>query len=143
MDNKVFVYLVDDDDDDRDFFKEALSEIAIANEIKEFSNGVDLMSDLLHTSEIPDVAFIDLNMPLMNGEECIADIRAEEKFNDMPIIVYSTTCDEVQKENLKRLGANRYLQKPNTFSQLKLKLENALRLIQDDKAERQGSFFLG
>lgn len=130
MSNIVTVYLVDDDEDDRIFFEEALSEISQNTEIFPFSNGVDLMADLHGKIEkLPDILFIDLNMPLMNGEECIEDIRSEQRFEDIPIVVYSTVCDEVQLENLKNIGANGYLQKPNTFAGLKRKLSSNLKNI--------------
>lgn len=128
MKEHLLIYLVDDDEDDRIFFEEALSEIPIANTILSFSNGVDLIAHLLTLSDrLPDVLFIDLNMPLMNGEECIIDIRGDDKLSDIPIVVYSTFCDDKQLENLKELGADRFLQKPNTFKRLKEKLVNVLK----------------
>lgn len=135
MSDILTVYLVDDDEDDRNFFEEALSEISLNTEIHSFSNGVDLMAHLLGISEkLPDVLFVDLNMPLMNGEECIEDVRSEQQFNDIPIVVYSTVCDEVQLQKLKSIGANGYLPKPNTFAGLKQKLRNALDSMTNDNS---------
>lgn len=134
MSNILTVYLVDDDEDDRLFFEEALSEISQSTEIFSFSNGVDLMANLFGKMErLPDILFIDLNMPLMNGEECIEDIRSEGRFDEIPIIVYSTVCDDVQLQNLIDIGANHYLQKPNTFTELKRKLYGALSNLSKEK----------
>lgn len=128
--DKLLIYLTDDDEDDRFFFEEALMEISEPNEIVSFSNGVDLMASLHdRPGRLPDVIFIDLNMPLMNGEECIEDIRNEEKFESIPLVVYSTACDDDHLEHLKNMGANSYLQKPNTFPRLKEKLQTVLAKI--------------
>ena len=136
----TLVYLVDDDEDDRFFFEEALEEISRPTKIASFSNGVDLMANLLGIQQLPDVIFIDLNMPLMNGEECIVDIRKEDEFDNVPLVVYSTASDEEQLYRLKDLGAHRYLQKPNTFTQLKVKLENALNEISDESKLQDATY---
>ena len=78
--NLLNVFLADDDSDDRTFFSDALREIPIQTKISEFNNGVDLMAGLLSDSaEKPDVIFLDLKMPMMDGFECLADIRDLEK----------------------------------------------------------------
>jgi CheY-like chemotaxis protein len=62
--------------------------------------------------QLPDVIFLDLNMPLMIGEECLADIRSEHRFASIPIVIYSTYMDRLKVEYLFEKGADRYLQKP-------------------------------
>lgn len=145
MKEHLLVYLVDDDEDDRIFFEEALSEISISNVVMSFSNGVDLIAQLLKSTErLPDMLFIDLNMPLMNGEECIADIRADHRFLDIPIIVYSSYIDYKQLSDLRALGANRLLQKPNTFKQLRKRLKGVLSslALEDSKKEKEEVFLV-
>ena len=121
------IYLADDDEDDRLLFKEALSNIPLKSNIVEFENGVDLMSELLKCINLPDVIFLDLNMPLMNGYDCLNDIRSESKFSNIPIVIYSTSYNQRDIERLKEDGANRYIQKPTSFNQLKTLLYKCLR----------------
>lgn len=126
----LLIYLVDDDKEDRVFFREALDEIDIPVIIKDFDNGVTLMEDLLEAENIlPDAIFLDLNMPLMNGEECIDDIRIESQFSQIPIIIYSNYVDESTAERLQKKGANWYLIKPESFDNLKKLLIKSLVYI--------------
>jgi CheY-like chemotaxis protein len=127
------IYLTDDDEDDRLFFKDALSDIPLKSNVVEFENGVDLMAELLKSTVVPDVFFLDLNMPLMNGYECLHDIRGEEKFSKIPIVIYSTSFNQREIDRLKKDGADRYIQKPTSFNQLKTLLYKCLRSL--DKSE--------
>ncbi len=122
-----YIYLVDDDKDDRDLFTEVLSELSLKTEIATFNNGVDLMANLLDQNQkLPDVIFLDLNMPLMNGEECLADIRREPQLYAIPVVIYSTYFDEHKVALLREKGADRYLQKPTSYDQLKVSIERTI-----------------
>ena len=124
------IYLADDDEDDRQLFTEALEELPFELKVDTFSNGVDLMSKLLDPdTQLPDIIFLDLNMPLMNGEECLADIRDEKKLCKIPIVIYSTSFDIFKVKLLKKKGADRYLQKPKTYSQLKSTIHKAIESL--------------
>lgn len=121
------IYLADDDSDDRGFFLDALSEIPIKTTIEQFSNGVDLMSFLFNSEhQKPDAIFLDLKMPMMDGFECLADIRDLEPFANVPVIIYSTSFHEKDVERLKKMGATLYLKKPSSFNQLKTLLHKCL-----------------
>ncbi|MDF4220789.1 response regulator [Maribacter huludaoensis] len=128
------VFLADDDSDDRTFFSDALREIPIQTKISEFNNGVDLMAGLLSDSnDKPDVIFLDLKMPMMDGFECLADIRDLEKYEDIPVIIYSTSYHPKEITRLNEMGASLYLQKPSSYNQLKTLLHKCLRYV--DNAE--------
>lgn len=88
----LLIYLADDDHEDSLFFQEALNEINPQINIEMFDNGVTLMDALLNSKkELPDTIYLDLNIPMMNGKECVDDIRAEPKFTKIPIIIFSTS----------------------------------------------------
>lgn len=124
------VYLADDDSDDRTFFSDALKEIPIKTEILEFTNGVDLMSDLISGTNVPpDVIFLDLKMPLMDGFECLSDIRDIPKFSKIPVIIYSTSFHPKEIIRLQEMGASLYLQKPSSYNQLKTLLHKCLNYV--------------
>ena len=131
-----YIFLVDDDQDDRDLFTDALNELTIKSVVKTFNNGVDLMADLLdREKKLPDIIFLDLNMPLMNGEECLADIRREPELYAIPIVIYSTFFDKYKVTLLQEKGADRYLQKPKSFNQLKSSIERSILSL--DKANSE------
>jgi len=137
--NLLNVFLADDDSDDRTFFSDALREIPIQTKISEFNNGVDLMAGLLsNDTEKPDVIFLDLKMPMMDGFECLADIRDLEKYADTPVIIYSTSYHPKEITRLNEMGASLYLQKPSSYNQLKTLLHKCLRYVNDsEKTEKE------
>lgn len=126
----LLIYLADDDNEDRMLFKEALDEIDMNVTIEDFDNGVTLMDNLLKLEKpLPQVIYLDLNMPLMNGEECLNDIKSEPRLSKIPIVIYSTHADIVITEELRKKGADLYLVKPNSFEKLKNLLTKSLEYI--------------
>ncbi|PKQ45139.1 response regulator [Confluentibacter flavum] len=126
----LLIYLADDDKEDRMLFKEALDDLDMNVSIEDFDNGVTLMVNLLDLDKpLPDVIYLDLNMPLMNGEECLNDIRSEPRLSNIPIIIYSTYADKSISDELQKKGANLYLVKPNSFKMLKNLLSRSLEYI--------------
>ena len=131
------IYLADDDSDDRKFFSDALAEIPISTSIQEFSNGVDLMSHLLNReNEKPHAIFLDLKMPMMDGFECLSDIRDLDFLNNIPVIIYSTSFHQKDVDRLKEMGATLYLKKPSSFNQLKTLLHKCLSYINLKPSEK-------
>ncbi|WP_179022436.1 response regulator [Winogradskyella forsetii] len=116
----IYIALADDDEDDRFFFTEAFEELKIKNKVSTFKDGVELMRYLEEPdNEIPDLLFLDLNMPKKSGMECLKDIKANIKFKDLIIAIYSTSSSEEDVEETFVLGANIYIKKPNDFEKLK------------------------
>ncbi|MGO4920205.1 response regulator [Maribacter spongiicola] len=137
------VFLADDDSDDRTFFSDALREIPIKTKISEFNNGVDLMAGLLsETNETPDVIFLDLKMPMMDGFECLADIRELEKYANTPVIIYSTSYHPKEIIRLDEMGASLYLQKPSSYNQLKTLLHKCLSYVNNNEGNRNDKEFV-
>src|ERR1017187_4447154 len=85
------IIFADDDIDDRSFFEKALKELPISTNLTTVNDGEQLMKYLADNSEqLPDVLFIDLNMPRKNGFECIVEIRENEKLKDLSVVIFST-----------------------------------------------------
>lgn len=118
--DKIHILIADDDDDDVELFNEALAELKMDNKLTSFKDGNDLM-DYLQNPEIklPHILFLDLNMPCKTGHECLKEIRANPRFNDVSIAIYSTSSSEKDIENTFVEGANIYIKKPNDFSKVK------------------------
>lgn len=125
----IRIHLAEDDEEDREFFMDALGELPIPTIIKQFTNGIELMDDLFSNRPLPEVIFLDLHMPHMDGFDCLMDIRSFEKFNAITIIVYSSNYVEREVNQLKSDGANGYIQKPSSFNILKTLLYQSLQNI--------------
>lgn len=130
MDNdSLYILLAEDDEDDRLFFKEALQEIKVKTNITFVTDGAQLMN-YLDQSDIllPHVVFLDLNMPVKSGMECLIEIRKNKRLKDLAIVIYSTSSSEEDIEDAFVNGANIYIKKPNDFSLLKTTLTKVVNL---------------
>ncbi len=122
--------LADDDLDDCAFFKEVLEELRIPTNLTIINDGVELISYLAKNSNnLPDVLFLDLNMPLKNGFECLSELRMDEKLKHLPVIIFSTSFDIAVVNSLYEKGANYYVRKPAEFIKLKKVVQAVLDLI--------------
>lgn len=125
----IHIMLADDDEDDRNFFNDAINDLKISNKLTIFNNGKELMDYLDHPETVlPDILFLDLNMPCKTGNECLKDIRSNPKFKDISIAIYSTSSSDKDIEETFVGGANIYIKKPNDFSKLKKVLQEVMAL---------------
>lgn len=127
--NFTHVVLADDDIDDRSFFTEAFEKIKIKTKVETYKDGVELMDALLCDEVlIPNILFLDLNMPKKSGLECLKEFRSSDKFKDMAIAIYSTSASEEDIENTFVNGANIYIKKPNDIKILKKILSDVVTI---------------
>ncbi len=125
----LHVLLADDDEDDRNFFKEVLQEIKVKTVVTLVNDGQQLMNYLSqHESKLPNVIFLDLNMPVKSGLECLREIRMNKKLRDLAVAIYSTSSSDENIEEAFVQGANIYIKKPSDFSMLKNVLEQVINL---------------
>jgi CheY-like chemotaxis protein len=126
-----FIYLADDDGDDREFFADAMLEIDPNVILKQAPDGMHLMDSLLtlSSSELPDFIFLDINMPGKTGLECLAEIRSSEgTLKEVNIVMLSTSSDPEIVEKSMQLGATFYAVKPSCFERLKSILDEILSM---------------
>ena len=109
---------VDDDPDEYEIFCEALKTFAFDVECIHAANGIEALRCLKAFDSLPDYIFLDSNMPLMDGKECLGIIRAQRRYSEVPVLVYTTSSDAKEKEVYQRLGANDFIQKPGSFDAL-------------------------
>lgn len=125
----IHIILADDDEDDRLFFTDAFDELNMNTKVNTFNDGVELMTYLNSEDAIlPNVLFLDLNMPLKNGIECLNEIKSNSKMDDIAIAIYSTSASEEDIEETFVLGANIYIKKPSSFKQLKKVLSDVVSI---------------
>lgn len=112
------ILLIDDDIDDREIFISALAFIDNSITCSIATNGMDGIQQLKNAPSLPDMIFLDLNMPLMNGIQLLKEIKATGRIKDVPVVIYSTTSDSKTIEETKQLGAYQFFTKPEKFSEL-------------------------
>jgi len=120
------VFLVDDDTDDQDFFKSALQTIDNSAFLLSAFNGEHALEMINGGNVDPDIVFLDLNMPRMNGAELLVELRRMESFALIPIILYSTSSERSAIIECMQLGANDYLVKPNKFETLIVEIRTVM-----------------
>jgi len=113
------IYLADDDFDDVEFFQEALNEVNSNCQLKSSKNGKELVENLAAAQILPQLVFIDVNMPIMNGLEALEAIRAQERYNNVMVIIHTTSASLTTIELAYNLGANAFVEKPSDFNVLK------------------------
>lgn len=110
------VWLCDDDADDHYVFREALGQVIPGAALTIYHNGIELLHQLRRQK--PDILFLDINMPLINGLEALKEIRENELAKDLPIIMYSVSEQTIDINNSYHFGATLYMIKPMVFQDL-------------------------
>ncbi|MDQ3017536.1 MAG: response regulator [Bacteroidota bacterium] len=114
-----YVFLIDDDFDDQEFFSIALKKLDLSNECAYAKDGENGLSMIMSDENFqPDYVFIDYNMPRMNGLQCLAEIRKMDRFRETPVYIYSTTDNPATIEEAKKLGATGFIVKPSNLQVL-------------------------
>ncbi len=129
MNTKIF--LAEDDDEDIQIFTDIILEISPDIHISVAKNGVELMSLLANEKQLPDFLFLDLNMPVKTGFECLKEIRSTEKWKSMKVVILTTSSQREQIKEVYKMGADLYLQKPNSYSVFKDTLSKCLQMDWD------------
>ena len=82
-------------------------------------NGEEVIEILTRFSsgELPCLIVLDLNMPKMNGTETLRYLKSEERFRKIPVIIYSTSINPVERDRCLHLGARDYISKPASFGE--------------------------
>ena len=125
----VNVVLADDDKDDQEIFQDALTETNIPIALATVDNGQELIDHLKDPTEPnPDIIFLDINMPVKNGKEVLAEIKSDETLNEIPIVMLSTSDHLKDVEDSFTAGANLYVQKPGSFKSLIILLKKIFTL---------------
>jgi CheY-like chemotaxis protein len=120
------VMIAEDDDDDFYIFSVAFAELSFTVLLTRAENG-EILVELLE-NKIPDILFLDLMMPRKDGRQCLKEIRANHKFDALPVIMYTSLKDVKDVEFCYREGANLYVIKPSAYSDLKDVLQRILTI---------------
>jgi CheY-like chemotaxis protein len=122
----IRILIADDDEEDRMLARDALVEARLANDLHFVSDGEELMQYLRAEGKYsapgaaprPGLLLLDINMPKMDGFECLRQIRADPALRQIPIVILTTSRAEADVYRSYDLGVNSFVSKPVTFDQL-------------------------
>lgn len=114
------ILIVDDDNDDAEMFQDALHSVNASIHCLFSGDGVSALK-LLENSpreSLPDLIVLDMNMPMMDGRQCLQKIKSSRALTDIPVIIYSTSKREEDIAQARRMGAMNFITKPSKFSEM-------------------------
>jgi len=116
---QAHILLIDDDEDDQFIFKKALGEVAPGYICQVSNSGPEGLFELKTGISNPEIIFLDLNMPLMNGFEFLAILKSDAKYAGIPVIIFSTSDSPADKRRAKEMGAINFITKTCEIRELK------------------------
>jgi CheY-like chemotaxis protein len=120
------ILLVDDDLDEYDLFTTALKQVTRDYALNHVTECSDLFAVIKRVN--PDLVFLDINMPGMSGIECLKSIRADKKYQSLPIIIYSTSNNKINIQEAYENNANFYIVKPYSIHGIIKALEKIISI---------------
>lgn len=119
------IMLAEDDEDDKWIFTEIMKELTADGSIHfdAVDNGLQIMQALENNAELPDLVILDQNMPQLNGKETLELIKKSDRFNHIPVVIYSTYNDSRLSKECVNIGATQIITKPDTFEGFKEMIE--------------------
>ena len=129
----VTLYIVDDDPDDRDLLIEVINDIDSSIQCFTANNGQEGLNKLASGSiPFPSIIFLDLNMPRISGRQFLSKLKGDPQLRYIPIIIYSTSSNQQEIEELKLRGAMDYVVKQSDYSILKEHVSTILSLVSSE-----------
>ena len=121
------LFYLDDDHDDLSFFRDAAERLG--HEVSTFTNAQDMMLDLHLAENNPDAIFLDVHMPLVNGEEILKVLKSSQDLKSIPVVMISGAYPKKLVKHFTDTGANYLMKKRPSMADLKLAIEDALEAI--------------
>lgn len=128
------ILYADDDIDDCELVVEALGKIDPEIECQMVNDGQQALNSLTDGATLPDYIFLDVNMPVMDGKNCLIALKKDDRLKEIPVVIYSTSQNEDEIEELYAMGAHEYLKKPNSFKDLCFSLKKVINKLQSQAA---------
>ncbi|MEO6903175.1 MAG: response regulator [Bacteroidia bacterium] len=130
------IFLVEDDEDDQLFFKEAIQQMGDSFYCTIASNGRKALEILNTSAALPDIIFLDINMPELNGFECLRELKKSARFNKIPVVILSTSISMDDILDPENEGVSMFFNKPSSFKTLSTLLKNILDVSSFSKVSK-------
>lgn len=126
------VLIVDDDNDDIDFFRMAMEKIkpgAVCHVANDCEEALEKLRHEYEGAVLPDYIFLDLNMPRMDGRACLKELKRDAKLKKIPIIIYTTSSNQLERDETLKLGASYFLTKANSLREMREGIAEAIERV--------------
>lgn len=119
MNDRPTILLVEDDPNDEELVRMALSEQTVPNELNVVYDGREALDYLLGDDKayLPDLVLLDLQLPKINGHEVLATLRSNERTRHLPIVIFTSSKEEKDLIKGYEAGANAYVRKPIEYAE--------------------------
>jgi CheY-like chemotaxis protein len=114
----MIILYAEDDPEDVDIFREAIKTIDESIACIIAKDGAEAIDALENSIILPDIVFLDVNMPMVGGRDCLIHIKSNKMLRSIPVIMYTTSTRQHDMNDFKALGASDYIIKPNTFEEV-------------------------
>ena len=115
-------------EDNADIFTDTEADISNDVNIEVYKDGEMLLEALHNTTDFPDIVFLDLNMPVKNGFQCLEEIKNTKLWKNVKIVILSTSSHPEQVKTAYGFGADLYFTKSTSYAEFKNTLANCLQL---------------
>ena len=122
----MVILYAEDDPEDVEVFGEALKEINPSIVFQSVKDGSEVIPFLENSVLMPNYIFLDVNMPVVSGRDCIIMLKKNQKYRNIPVMIYTTSNRDEDRKDLIQLGAARYIIKPNTYTEVFSCLKSAM-----------------
>ena len=124
--NHIVIHYADDDADDLEYFKDAVSLIGKKITLFTYQNSSKFLEKVRANKLQEGIVFLDLNMPGKTGFDILKEMRQADDLKELPVVVYSTSNNPNSIDVSMLLGANLYAVKPNNFPAVKSLIEKII-----------------
>ncbi|MBF4464250.1 response regulator [Flavobacterium sp. LC2016-12] len=122
------ILVIDDDAEDIEIFSEAVNSFKENITITAYTDASLALEGLKKAAELPDIIFLDLQMPRLTGKDFLQKIKEDDHLQNIPIIVLSGQSDVIMKDIYEKIGAHNFICKPNSYKELVEELRGILNI---------------
>lgn len=123
-----FIFIIDDDEEDVNTFKETLQEIKPSVRCESAPACLKAIEMLNRMAVLPDIILLDLNMPVMSGKQCLVLLKSDERLRDIPVVILTTSDADGDKTETEFLKAHSFFTKPDSLVGFKVLISKVLSI---------------
>ena len=129
MKQSINIFIIEDDADDVEFYKMALDEQGLSYSLTAFPNPDQAFNTLSKSSSLPELIVLDLNLPCKSGTDVLSQIKSDDRFREIPVMVLTGSHQEGDRERAFALGARSFVTKPVALDEFQSVADATLNAI--------------